>query len=332
LSAPPYMKFFWGDYHKATRHLTLPQHGAYFLLIGEAWRLGGSLPDDDALLAAWALSTPEEWALMKPAITAFFVFRRGRWTHDRVRDELASYESTSRKRKEAGKSGGSSKKTGKSAGLGNHSGNSQAIANQLGKQNGSPLVKPEPEPEPIKKPPNPLEGDSSLALFPDDPKPDPIRQAFDLWNTMAARCGLPIALDLTDRRKASIGKRLEDGGIARWSEVLAAVEASAFCRGQRKPKESDRPFKADIDFVCQSKSFQRLREGFYGQDATPVETAKVAAPPDPLDYWRRPLRAYVLNGYWDTIEYDGAPGRHNCRVPAAALAEFGLTPALKVVS
>ena len=73
MSAPPYMKLFWGDYHKATRHLRRDQHGAYFLLIGEAWRLGGSLPDDDDLLAAWALCTPEEWAPMKPIIMAFFV-------------------------------------------------------------------------------------------------------------------------------------------------------------------------------------------------------------------------------------------------------------------
>jgi uncharacterized protein YdaU (DUF1376 family) len=130
------MKLFWGDYHKATRHLRRDQHGAYFLLIGEAWRLGGSLPDDDDLLAAWALCTPEEWAPMKPIIMAFFVMRRGKWVHDRVREELAHYDDVSRKRKSSGKTGGSSSS-------GKQRGKRTAIANQL-------PTKPEPESEPDK--------------------------------------------------------------------------------------------------------------------------------------------------------------------------------------
>lgn len=139
MSAPPYMKLFWGDYHKATRGLTRSHHGAYLLLIGEAWRLGGSLPDDDAVLARWALCTDEEWMEMKATILAFFVLRRGKWSHDRVREELAHYESISRKRKAAGKSGGS-------ASSGKYKGNSEAIATQLPTK-----PEPEPEPEPYKK-------------------------------------------------------------------------------------------------------------------------------------------------------------------------------------
>lgn len=104
--AVPYMKLYWGAYHKDTRHLNRSQHGAYFLLIGEAWQRGGGLPDDDKKLAAWALCTPDEWAEMKPTIMEFFNLRRGKWWHDKVREELATYESISRKRKEAGKKGG----------------------------------------------------------------------------------------------------------------------------------------------------------------------------------------------------------------------------------
>ena len=128
------MKLYWGDYHKATRHLTRDQHGAYMLLIGEAWRLGGTLPDDDALLAAWAICTPAEWATIKSTIMAFFSLRRGKWTHDRVREELASYETISRKRKSAGKAGGL-------VSAGKDSENMEANAKQL-------PTKPEPEPEP----------------------------------------------------------------------------------------------------------------------------------------------------------------------------------------
>jgi uncharacterized protein YdaU (DUF1376 family) len=137
MSAPPYMKLFWGDYHKRTRHLKRDQHGAYFLLIGEAWQLGGALPDDDAKLAAWALCTPEEWAAIKPVVMEFFALRRGKWWHDRVREELATYEATSRKRKAAGKKGG------KASG-GTAKENPEANAYLL-------PTKPEPEPEPKKE-------------------------------------------------------------------------------------------------------------------------------------------------------------------------------------
>lgn len=132
MSEPPYMKLFWGDYHKATRHLTrAAEHGAYFLLIGEAWRRGGALPDDDARLAKWACCTPAEWTKLRPAVLGFFALRRGKFVHDRVRKELARYEDISRKRKEAGRAGGS-------ATTGKDSTNPEAIATQL-------PTKPKPE-------------------------------------------------------------------------------------------------------------------------------------------------------------------------------------------
>jgi uncharacterized protein YdaU (DUF1376 family) len=165
MSAPPYMKLFWGDYHKRTRHLKRDQHGAYFLLIGEAWQLGGALPDDDAKLAAWALCTPEEWAVIKPVVMEFFALRRGKWWHDRVREELASYEAISRKRKEAGKKGG------KASG-GNTTGNQEA--------NAFPLpTKPEPEPEPKKE----IELVAEATLTP-NPKGRVYPEAFEAaWRT-----------------------------------------------------------------------------------------------------------------------------------------------------
>jgi uncharacterized protein YdaU (DUF1376 family) len=103
------MKLYWADYHQDTRHLSREEHGAYFLLLGEAWNRGGFLPDDDALLARWALATADDWARLKPIVMAFFrPAPRGRWRHKRISEELASYSDVSRKRKAAGKRGGSS--------------------------------------------------------------------------------------------------------------------------------------------------------------------------------------------------------------------------------
>lgn len=107
MSAPPYMKLYWGDYHRGTRHLrSAKEHGAYMLLIGALWDAGGKLPYDEATIASRALCTPKEWAAIGPRILAFFKVKRGHLTHKRVSEELAKYEATIGKRSAAGKISG----------------------------------------------------------------------------------------------------------------------------------------------------------------------------------------------------------------------------------
>ena len=105
--------------------------------------------------------------------------------------------------------------------------------------------------------------------------PTEIKQAFDDYNTMAKRCALPVARTLDAGRKTAIGKHLREDGAERWAEALAAVERSPHCRG-----ENDRSWKADLDFICQPKSWRRLAEGFYGEGA--------AAPSAPAVEWPGP--------------------------------------------
>ena len=125
MSAPPYMRFYWGDYHHGTRRLrTAAQHGAYLLLIGELWDAGGKLDADEQNLASLALCTPDEWAQMRDLILPFFHIARGKLTHKRVSAELEQYASTVEKRKLAGKRGGLSS-DGKDKGI------SQANAKQM---------------------------------------------------------------------------------------------------------------------------------------------------------------------------------------------------------
>lgn len=98
------------------------------------------------------------------------------------------------------------------------------------------------------------------------PKADPlpVKQAFDEWNALAERRRLPIAKDLSDTRRKQIKARLTGAGIEGWREALAAVESAPMCLG-----DNDRGWRADLDFVCQPKSFGRLREGFYAPKAKP---------------------------------------------------------------
>ena len=269
MSAPPYMKLFWGDYHRKTRRLTkAAHHGAYLLLIGEAWQNGGSLPNDDAVLAGCASCTPDEWAAMKPLVMGFFNLRRGKWVHDRVREELASYETTSRKRKEAGRRGGK-------ATNGKDGENTLAIALHLPAK-----PEPEPEPEPIEE-----EAIASLSASADRTPASEVKVAVAAWNDLATRLGLPLAKSLEPGRAKAIRARLKAHGLDGWTAALEGVALSRHCRG-----ENDRNWRADIDFVAQPKTFARLIEGFYGRDATAPAAQPVLAA------WRGPadLRAAVV--------------------------------------
>lgn len=63
----------WTDaYLGDTTHLTTIEHGAYLLLLISMWRAGGSLPDDDKLLARYVRMTPAQWARIKATVRAFF--------------------------------------------------------------------------------------------------------------------------------------------------------------------------------------------------------------------------------------------------------------------
>ncbi len=168
-------------------------------------------------------------------------------------------------------------------------------------------------------PPKPPEGAEVLVLVSAEPLPDLIRQAFDLWNETAKRCGLSKAEDLTEKRRKAIGKRLEGGGLDRWRRALDAVEHSKFCRGL----VPDRPWRAGLDFVASPSGFQKLVEGNYARDARPPTTLVPAGPTDPLDRWRRPMRSLKASGYWNTTDDGPRPGKPGCEVPAAVLVEFG---------
>ncbi len=81
----------WTDAYLAdTRHLTTVQHGAYLLLLIEAWRRPScSLPDDDEVLARLAGMSAREWATHKATLLAFWK-RDGRtktWVQKRLSAE-----------------------------------------------------------------------------------------------------------------------------------------------------------------------------------------------------------------------------------------------------
>jgi hypothetical protein len=85
------------------------------------------------------------------------------------------------------------------------------------------------------------------------------RQAMEIYNEAAKRCGLPLAQALSPERLRKITARIKEaGGIEGYKEAVQKLEKSDWCLGK-----SDGGWKASFDFLCQSKSFHKLREGGY---------------------------------------------------------------------
>jgi uncharacterized protein YdaU (DUF1376 family) len=84
---------FWTDaYLSDTRHLSAEQHGAYLLLLMEAWRRPTcTLPDDDEMLARLACMSTDRWAFNRETVMAFWTYdgRRKEWSQLRLTDERA---------------------------------------------------------------------------------------------------------------------------------------------------------------------------------------------------------------------------------------------------
>lgn len=86
----PFLPLWTDAYLADTRHLTTVEHGAYLLLLMEAWRRRAcSIPDDDALLARLAGVSADEWAEIKPVILTFWDYdgRSKTWTQKRLKEE-----------------------------------------------------------------------------------------------------------------------------------------------------------------------------------------------------------------------------------------------------
>ena len=92
--------------------------------------------------------------------------------------------------------------------------------------------------------------------------PLPISEAFNNWNKAADVLGLARASKLTTQRERKLRARLNEHGLDGWNEALANLGASEFCQGK-----NDRGWKADLDFMLQETSFNRLLEGSYSQEA-----------------------------------------------------------------
>ena len=86
----PFLPISGDAYRNDTHHLSLEEHGAYFLLLMQAWsRPACNLPDDDKYLSRVLGISVKKWADLKPVIMAFWTYHGSSrtWLQKRLRKE-----------------------------------------------------------------------------------------------------------------------------------------------------------------------------------------------------------------------------------------------------
>jgi hypothetical protein len=111
-------------------------------------------------------------------------------------------------------------------------------------------------------------------------------EAFHAYNAVAERCALPQASKMTGTREKKIIARLKEFGLDGWAKALANIEKSSFLCG-----DTEAGFRADLDFVCQAKSFSKLHDGGYGNGRKPRLALPAGVPvPPPMSEAEREAR------------------------------------------
>ena len=83
-----FMPIWIGDYLADTNHLTAEEHGAYLLLLMAAWRRGGRLPTDPAILSRMASVPRGRWDRVWASIGGFFTADGDTLVQNRLTEEL----------------------------------------------------------------------------------------------------------------------------------------------------------------------------------------------------------------------------------------------------
>jgi hypothetical protein len=123
---------------------------------------------------------------------------------------------------------------------------------------------PSPLNPPPKKAPDPKNTPPLISPQPEDLSAEPTAkpltksEVIEAWQTRMVPQGFPAIRKITGQRDRQLSARLKDSTLDEWLDAMAALERSAFCRG-----ENPRGWRADFDFLLQPKSFTKLLEGAY---------------------------------------------------------------------
>lgn len=105
-----WMPFYPGAYLRQTGRLTAAQHGAYLLLLLEAWAHDGLIPDDDDELAQITRMSLREWRANKAKVLRFWDAAEGGYRQERLDAELARAKHLVSVKSEAGRASAEARK------------------------------------------------------------------------------------------------------------------------------------------------------------------------------------------------------------------------------
>lgn len=254
-----WMPLYIGDYLADTGHLTTTEHGAYLLLLMQAWTRSGRLPDDDERLRRMARLTPQEWRRSRDTLRAFWVSDGAELQQPRLTREIARVESVSQERRQAGAIGAEKRWKNKGGDMANANGlpSGLPMANGMAKNS-------EPQPQEKRIPPDPPSGGQpGGSLFADLPDTsgdqardeEPLWEVLRLWNEEAHEAA-PQVRDLGDKlRRKRIAQFLQRArSLAGARRFFAHIAQQPGLTGQRGD------FVAFFDWALRPPVVTRLAE------------------------------------------------------------------------
>src|ERR1017187_4443174 len=75
-------------YLSDTLHLSLPQHGAYLLILMSMWRAGGWIADDEVKLANTCRLSVKKWLKIEGQVRALLILENGKLSQKRLLSEV----------------------------------------------------------------------------------------------------------------------------------------------------------------------------------------------------------------------------------------------------
>ena len=276
-----YIQTHIGDWISGTLGMSTELEGAYIRFLTRLYDRGRAFPDDDRLMSTVMGLSLRVWKRVKEALVdlgKIFIFR-GCLTNERFEKERIKRAEMLRKQAEAAlkrhaenrakkqslpevspKFGESLDET--SPKLGENVDEKPNEINEKPVTPGGESYNQESNNLNKKKEESP-NGDMSSA--PDDPSPKKLtasiaaQAAFEAYNAMAKKAGLPVARSLTNDRKRALALRVKDaGGVEEFKKIIDTIPESDFLTGK-----NERGWVANLGFICQPSSFSKLMDGVY---------------------------------------------------------------------
>ncbi|WP_375450618.1 DUF1376 domain-containing protein [uncultured Devosia sp.] len=283
----------WTDAYLAdTRHLSAEQHGAYLLLLMEAWRRPScSLPDDDEMLARLACMNTERWAFNRDIVMAFWKLdgRKKEWTQSRLTDERSYVAQKSRSQRDKAASRWKRDKKDDAAAM----------------PEGMPEPMPEACPDDAPTPTPTVREDTNVSTLSEP-------AVADLGRTKAGKRkgnGYTPEYEVFWRAYPSTEGQSKLNGFKAWQQLSADHQAQAMTSlpayAALLKREEGRKVKHVQGFLS-GRMFETLGSAAITELETPMQ-------------WQKRLGHARARREWFPAKWGPAPGADGCRVPGDLL-------------